>query len=246
MLYAKDFRRLARESLAGKWPLSILICIIATILGGSASSSQIFTMKFNKDNTIMSGQLGGFTIFDCSVTDLVTGILASVALGMVIYGIVIFLIGSAIEIGQVQYFIRNADHGQGQLNDLTAYLHIFGKALGLRIIMTVFICLWSLLLVIPGIIAAYRYSMAVYLMAENPDIGIMEAIDKSKELMAGNKWRFFCLDFSFIGWGILSSLTFGIGYLFLNPYVAQSHAEFYLNLTGRIQDTITYEEAPQQ
>ena len=66
-----------------------------------------------------------------------------------------------------------------------------------------------MLFIIPGLIATYRYAMAPYIMAEHPEMGIMEAIEASKQMMDGNKWSLFCLDFSFIGWMILSVLTSG-------------------------------------
>lgn len=99
--------------------------------------------------------------------------------------------------------------------------------------MALFIWLWSLLFIVPGIIAAYRYRLAPYLMAENPNLGIREAVNMSKELMAGHKWRLFCLNLSFIGWGILSALTCGIGDLWLNPYIYAANAAFYVDRTGR-------------
>ena len=80
---------------------------------------------------------------------------------------------------------------------------------------------------IPGIIAAYRYSMATYIMAENPDMKAMEAIEASKQMMSGNKFRLFCLDLSFIGWDILGMITLGIGMLFVRPYQQAAKAAFY-------------------
>ena len=117
------------------------------------------------------------------------------------------------------------------LNDEFAYFKYFGKALGLRVVMYVFIFLWTLLFLIPGLIATYRYAMAPYILAEHPEMGIMEAIDASKQMMDGNKWSLFCLEISFIGWSILSSLTLGIGDLFLTPYMKMATAHFYMNLS---------------
>ena len=94
-----------------------------------------------------------------------------------------------------------------------------------------FTFLWSLLFVIPGIIKGYEYMLIPYLLADNPQMDREEAFAKSKEMMDGNKWSLFCLDFSFIGWMILSACTFGIGDLFLNPYTHMATAHFYLNLS---------------
>ncbi|HWQ79837.1 MAG TPA: DUF975 family protein [Anaerovoracaceae bacterium] len=113
----------------------------------------------------------------------------------------------------------------------------FGKALGLYIVMLIFIFLWTLLLVIPGIIAAFRYSLSFYILADNPDIGILEAINESKRMMRGNKWKFFCLNLSFIGWGILCILTLGIGLLWLSPYVSVSMVAFYDIANGSLRRT---------
>ena len=101
---------------------------------------------------------------------------------------------------------------------------------------SLFVTLWSLLFIIPGIIASYRYALAPYLMTENPEIGVMEAISRSKELMRGNKARLFCLQFSFLGWILLCILTLGIGSLWLSPYMKAAEAAFYLDVTGRAND----------
>ena len=83
---------------------------------------------------------------------------------------------------------------------------------------------------IPGIIAFYANIMGAYIMLENPELTAREALAKSREMMKGNKWRLFCLSFSFIGWDILAALTLGIGHLFLCPYVEAANAAFYREL----------------
>ena len=93
--------------------------------------------------------------------------------------------------------------------------------------MSIFTFLWSLLLVIPGIIKSYSYSMAGFIMSENPEMSAKEAMEVSMRMMKGNKWRLFCLQLSFIGWGILCVFTVGIGYLWLNPYMNAATAAFY-------------------
>ncbi len=102
-----------------------------------------------------------------------------------------------------------------------------------NILVMIFIFLWSLLLIIPGIIKALSYSMTPYIIAEHPDIDAMAAIDKSKEMMHGNKARLFFLYFSFLGWLILCAFTFGIGLFFLIPYVKMTVANFYVDLRGK-------------
>jgi uncharacterized membrane protein len=93
-----------------------------------------------------------------------------------------------------------------------------------------FTVLWSLLLIIPGIIKAFGYSMAFYIMYDNPGMKPREALKKSQIMMKGYKLKLFLLELSFIGWMILASIPFGLGFLWLSPYMYLSIANFYENL----------------
>lgn len=90
-----------------------------------------------------------------------------------------------------------------------------------------FTTLWSLLFVVPGIIKALSYSQAMYIVAENPEVDAMEAINRSKKMMDGHKMDLFVLQLSFIGWALLGMLTFGILYIWLIPYMNATMANFY-------------------
>lgn len=114
-------------------------------------------------------------------------------------------------------------------SEISMYL----KQLGTYLVMMVYTVLWSLLLIIPGIIKAIAYSQTYYVLKDNPGIGINAAITKSRKLMNGYKWKFFVLQLSFIGWGILCILSLGIGFLWLSPYISSSNAAFYNELMKR-------------
>ena len=101
-----------------------------------------------------------------------------------------------------------------------------------QLLQTLYVVLWSLLFIIPGIIASYSYAMTSFILAENPEMDANEAIGRSKEMMYGNRWRLFCLHFSFIGWDILATLTLGIGNLWLVPYKQAASAAFYREVSG--------------
>lgn len=103
------------------------------------------------------------------------------------------------------------------------YLHI---VLGI-FLMDLFVFLWTLLLIIPGIIKSLAYALTPFILAENPEIPAYDAIKLSEKMMMGHKWDLFILILSFIGWFILACLTFGIGFLWLTPYVQMSFCEFY-------------------
>jgi uncharacterized membrane protein len=110
----------------------------------------------------------------------------------------------------------------------------WGKAFWLSLMVTVYIILWSILLVIPGIIAALSYSMAFYIMADEPDVTASEAIRRSKMMMRGHKTELFMLLISFIGWIILSLFTMGILFIvYVGPYLYATITEFYESLQER-------------
>lgn len=239
MYYAKDYRAMARNSLKGHWPISVLVVFIGMILGGLDHSSifefnleegdfyvTVFGQAIGQNNGAGFGAVAG----NIASNALVGNALIGVGVTAIIYGLVIFIIGGAIELGIRNYFLKLNYDTNPDVSDMFSHMKIFGKALGLRIVMGIFIFLWALLFIIPGIVAAYRYSMATYIMAENPDIGIMEAIEASKSMMADRKWKLFCLDISFIGWIILCGFTFGLGYLLLHPYMESARAHFYLTV----------------
>jgi uncharacterized membrane protein len=108
---------------------------------------------------------------------------------------------------------------------VTSFLAIF--------LIGLFTFLWSLLLIIPGIIKALAYSMTPYIIAENPSIDPMEAISKSQSLMKGHKLDLFILYLSFIGWYLLGIITFGLALIFIIPYVETTVANFYVELRGK-------------
>ena len=94
-------------------------------------------------------------------------------------------------------------------------------------LVNLFTFLWALLLIIPGIMKAFSYALTPYILLDEPELTAKQAISRSCEIMQGRRWKLFCLYFSFIGWGILCLLTFGIGFLWLAPYMNGSIVAFY-------------------
>ncbi|MBQ7338041.1 MAG: DUF975 family protein [Clostridia bacterium] len=110
---------------------------------------------------------------------------------------------------------------QGTVNNLLA-----------GILITIFTALWSLLFVIPGIVKSYSYAMTYFILKDNPEMSANDAITESRKMMNGNKWRLFCLDFSFIGWILLSMLTCGLLVILVQPYMYTARAAFYESIKG--------------
>ncbi len=106
----------------------------------------------------------------------------------------------------------------------------FARAFVLHLTNGLLIFAWSLLFFIPGIIKSFSYALSFQILHDNPELSANEARKKSMELMRGNKWRLFCLYFSFIGWGLLTLLTFGILSFWVMPYEQAAVSAFYMSL----------------
>jgi uncharacterized membrane protein len=229
MSTAADFRRKAREALQGKWGLAVWTGFIAVLLGGISRGGGSSNGGRSGD-----GELKIFNMIELPDIGREYFLLLVAVLSVIlIWALITFFIGGAIELGYCR-FNKNLILGkEAKFTDLFSGMNNFLKALGLRLVIVLFTFLWGLLFIIPGIIAFLSYSMAFYIMEEDPSIGIMDAIRKSKEMMMGNKWRLFCLSLSFIGWFILSICTLCIGFLWLTPYAYASYAAFYLEVSGQ-------------
>ncbi|WP_324782625.1 DUF975 family protein [Mesobacillus jeotgali] len=104
------------------------------------------------------------------------------------------------------------------------------KVIGTSILVGIFTMLWSLLLIIPGIIKGISYSQVFFILRDNPQLSALEAITESKIRMKGYKWKYFLLNLSFIGWVLIAIFTLGIGFLWLTPYISTANATFYNEL----------------
>lgn len=107
----------------------------------------------------------------------------------------------------------------------------FGRNLGSILLMALMLCGWFLLFYIPGIIKAFSYAMTPYILADCPAVGAVDAITISRRMMNGHKWEYFVFILSFLGWNLLSALTFGILSIFyVTPYEYTSLAGYYVEL----------------
>lgn len=148
-------------------------------------------------------------------------------------GIGPLLLGGVIELGTVMLALEIIRTGKTEFNTGFKGFTQFGSAFIACIAGTIFIMLWSCLFVIPGIIAAYRYSMAFYILADNPKMSGMDALKASKQMMKGHKMEFFLLQLSFLGWCLLAILTFGILMIWLAPYMKTTNALYYDKLKSQ-------------
>ena len=124
-------------------------------------------------------------------------------------------------------FVRGEVAGDDLVTKPFGAFNRYGRMLGASLLVAVLTFLWSLLLIVPGIIKAYSYALTPYLVHDHPEMSEFDCLKRSQQLMKGYKWKLFLLDLSFIGWILLGIITLGIGMLWVNPYMATAHAEFY-------------------
>lgn len=136
------------------------------------------------------------------------------------------------EIGGDRFYIVNTEE-QARIDEIfRGFSPRYGRNVLALFLRSLYIALWGLLFVIPGIVKTYSYMLMPYLLADNPEMSRKEAFKLSRQLMKGNKWRAFVLDLSFLGWDILSIFTFGLLQIFyVRPYRAAAAAELYKALT---------------
>ena len=215
MRVASDFRELARRALSGKWGSAVLTTLVASILGadimvnGGSSTSGITNSVTNVVNRGNGDSSYNGILSTMSITSLtyILGAMMAIVTVLIVVGLVQYVIGSFVSLGLIQYNLDLIDGKDVEFGQIFSKASMFGKAFWLRLRMGIFTFLWTLLLIIPGIIKSYAYSMSGFIMAENPEMTAKEAMKVSEKMMAGNKWRLFCLQFSFIGWQLLCILS---------------------------------------
>ena len=242
---SRNIRELGRQALKGNWKSAIIVMLVYSIC------TIVPTV-------IIMALFGGF-----SEEVLMSEELMAPGEGLsTIYSI---LVSGAFTFGIAAYFLDLVREKKTDLGQVFSGFGFFFKTLLLYVVMSIFIFLWMLLLIVPGIIAALRYSQAFYILADDPSKDIMQCIRESKEMMKGNKAKFFCLQLSFIGWYVLifaiymilavgsAMLTFAmpetalfigvgisiavllIGVLILMPYIQAATTVFYEMVNGNLR-----------
>lgn len=206
-----ELKALGKRSLQGNWPLAAVVCVVAWLLTGAFTGNN---GREAVDYVWQNGQIietsrSGFNSLASFIS---------------------FIISGPIYLGLAAFFLKLVRNEEVRFGDLFGGFKYFLNTFLLHLFIVIFTILWFMLLIVPGFVALLKYSMAFYIMRDNPEIGALEAIRQSKELMYGHKTRFFFLWLSFIGWFILGIVTFGLGFLYLLPYYNATKAHFYEDL----------------
>ncbi len=250
---AADYRAMARDALRGHWLVAIVTSFVASLIGawivGSGSGGSELDSETFPQMTV--GEIPSVWF----------AVIVAAAGVLVVYVIVLCIISGAGMLGYARFNLKLVDGEDVSLRDLFSQLHRLGEGFVMNLLMGLYIFLWSLLLVIPGIMKAYSYAMTPYILAENPHYSANDAISESCRIMDGNRWRLFCLNFSFIGWELLCSipsivglvlismgtlsllwyipfvLVSGVASCLLHPYMEAAQAAFYRDLTVETYST---------
>ena len=213
----KSLKTRARNNLAGNWGLSVGVALLASMLGGIAYSSSF---NLNLDAEYLQ-----------ELPPVVLAILASIVSFSGTLNFVHFILGGTVNLGYTRYLLDQHDGNELACRTLFSQFDRFAQGFLQRFLRNLYVFLWSLLFIIPGIVKTYSYAMTPYIMTDHPEMTAKEAISASKALMDGHKFELFCLHFSFFGWMVLCIFTLGIGNLFLTPYMNAAEATFYRQLT---------------
>lgn len=214
----------ARESLKGNWAPAVLATIVFFFIDVLCLSPNYVYPLFHPDYA----QDMAYAMQTNNVADMM-GMYGKVTRLSSIGSLLAILVGNVMTIGYacaILKFKRDKDTEITSNMFSIAFKDYWHKVLGM-LLMGIFIFLWTLLLVIPGIIKTFSYAMTPYILHEYPNVGVNDAIDISRKMMKGHKLDLFLLELSFIGWMILTAFSLGIGLLWLAPYMQTAHAGFY-------------------
>ena len=234
-----EIKAIAKSALKGNWFVAIISSFVASFFGASTMNTFSFSIDLSTldTNTPEDGGEVVATAFKTMTEDVLPsnaweGLLAlllAFGIGAIIYSLIIFIIGSAVSVGYSQFNLDIIDGADARVGTLFDRFSQIGTVIGAKILGFVYTLIGFIFFIIPGIRLAFAYSMVHFVLADNPDMKAGEALHESRRIMKGHKWKFFCLECSFIIPAILCIFTLGIGFIWLVPYMNAAYAAFYRN-----------------
>lgn len=224
-----NLRARARENLRGRWGISIGAMLIAGIFGATMASGNV-GLNFEIDTNTFEYLPENFAVLAAAVA----GVLVSAASTL---NFLHLILGGVVQLGYAKFLLAQHDGKEYQVKDLFSQFDRFGVGFLQSFLRELYIILWSLLFIIPGIIKQFSYAMTPYILADHPELTAKQAIEASKTMMDGYKGDLFVLGLTFLGWDILNVFTLGIGSFWLNPYKEAAYAAFYRQLLAEQRET---------
>ena len=225
MKQAKDFRQCARNALRGRW----VICAIVSYIAGLFGANEVYNLTYSLG--IIYNAIPSKEKLESMLPYLFIILPFALLIGLLIFA-VSFTVTSIVVVGQAKYYLQVADMQHSSFALLFIFFYKWKTALHAHFWRTLYTALWSLLFIVPGVIVHYNYFLVPYILAEDHFISAKDALERSKTMMQGHRLRLFYLQLSFIGWTLLSILTFGLGFIVLIPYQNAAYADFYRDVAG--------------
>ena len=237
------FKNRAKAIMKDHYWKVFIACLIASVLGATSAGKNSFELDYNSSGLHLNLNAGIFK-YPLSIDQFGPAI----AFGILIFVVMIiaFVTGFALHtfvfnplrVGFCRYLVLTQRYGQPA--EITEIFWGFGCGHYMNLVKTMFfrdlyVFLWGLLLIIPGIIKSYEYTCVPYILAEHPEMECSYVLTRSAEMTDGYKFEIFILELSFIGWLILGSLLLGIGTLFVIPYIELTNGEMYAFLRSRFE-----------
>lgn len=239
MLTRAELKQRAKDSMSTATTHPVLVGLVYAVI--VIAISGIVNVISNILGTVLGVSVG---LNDS--TTVAIGAISGLVLISLALGIVSSFITYALSAGFSSYCLKTIRREEAGLESLFTYMKSFLKVFCLFFMIGLFTLLWSLLFIIPGYIAYYRYSMAIYIFIDDPDKGVMQCISESKEMMVGHKWELFVLHLSFILWFLLGCVTCGLAFLYVTPYMELTTAVYYDNLKYINKTQEGYQPTPNQ
>ncbi len=223
-----DLKQRAKNILNATYWNSFIMCLVLTVCSGGISSVTSLGSGSSEDFADSLSQLS-----DVSMLIPFLAAIAAIFFGVYLFSLAFrIFVCNPIALSTNKFFIQAA-YGDSRLDYIAhGFKKNYKNCIKIMFLKDLFVWLWSLLFIIPGIVKSYEYFFVPYILAENPDIEYERAFEISKAVTNGNKMNMFILDLSFIGWYLLGMLLCGIGVLFVNPYAAATKTQLYLRLKG--------------
>lgn len=216
-----DLKTNAKIAFKRNYWACVAVSLIAAILCGELGrGTSRVTEQFEENGSFSNGDIWGLMTIAIILIGLVIGAIA-ICIGI--------FIGNVTEVGRARYYMENREH-QTKISQLFYGFRggRFGNIVLTMFLQKLYIFLWTLLLIVPGIIKSLAYMMVPYILSENPQMDHRRALELSEQMMDGHKTEAFVLGLSFFGWLLLGSLTFGIlNVFYVSPYVDATVSEFY-------------------
>ncbi|MCR4656268.1 MAG: DUF975 family protein [Lachnospiraceae bacterium] len=223
MLNIAELKEKGKASMKANYWMSVVVSILLSFFAAGMSFGSGSSWNNNEN-------------VDIQLTDeviaIILAVLAVIAVFVIIGALVRIFVFNPIEVGCQNFFIKNARTQNAQFGEVgAAFKPAWMNNVKTLFLRDLFLVLWSMLFLIPGLVKSYSYRMVPYILADHPEISGTEAISLSRKMMNGNKMKTFLFDLSFIGWILLSIITLGIlAVFYVGPYYNNAAAEIYETL----------------